>query len=342
MKQDYEFVIENLNKNIHELRETDSLRQNELDQAREALQNKDKLYDELSREHDELKVKYEELKSGLNSDFEHQLKKCEIDFMEKMTKMDEKLNEARREQAKAVVLMRQMERSTTREKERIENLLKSCDSYYQEHIKKLQAKLISIEKEKNMMANLLRQQNLSVDTNFASQLNYKYSPGAVLKSPSTQPLDFFSQYHENSNSLNYDRNSMSSIENMVEKNVSMVNENYSIQKKSLDNAGNETSFWLNNSNSSVKNDESNNNLLKEFTSQNLDSNQSLNYNNNSNYTNMSTSDLMNQTNNSDIKKIEILQHIRKIMGDLQLSDAEDENENNSKSNLLIFIFFYKS
>jgi hypothetical protein len=135
---------------------------------------------------------------------------------------------------------------------------------------------------------------------------------------------------------------MSSIENMVEKNVSMVNENYSIQKKSLDNAGNETSFWLNNSNSSVKNDESNNNLLKEFTSQNLDSNQSLNYNNNSNYTNMSTSDLMNQTNNSDIKKIEILQHIRKIMGDLQLSDAEDENENNSKSNLLIFIFFYKS
>lgn len=89
-------------------------------------------------------------------DILRELKKKDLDYADRLAKMDTKLNEARREQAKAVVVMRQMERSTNREKDRMENLLKSCDTYYKEHLDKLQKKIVSLEKERNILMNTLR------------------------------------------------------------------------------------------------------------------------------------------------------------------------------------------
>lgn len=110
MKDEYELVILTLNNELRELRETNQAKQEQIDQAGEQLLSKSRLYDELNRKYDELERQFNELRAQLNVDFEKKVKEKELSFSEKMAKMDEKLNEARREQAKAVVLMRQMER----------------------------------------------------------------------------------------------------------------------------------------------------------------------------------------------------------------------------------------
>ncbi|RMZ94020.1 coiled-coil alpha-helical rod 1 isoform X1, partial [Brachionus plicatilis] len=158
MKEEYELIIETLNNELKELRLSNDEKQDKIDLVGRQLEEKDNLYDDISRKYDELSSKFGLLKTELSEENEKCLRERESQFMEKLAKMDEKIKEARREQAKAVVQMRQMERSTNREKERIENLWKSSENYYKEHVKNLQDKLISIEKEKNILMNSLRQQ----------------------------------------------------------------------------------------------------------------------------------------------------------------------------------------
>ena len=158
MKEEYEIIIDTLNNELKELRLLNEQKQEKVDQVERQLEEKDKLYDDIGKKYDELSSKFAELKSELSLENEQCLRERESQFMEKLAKMDEKIKEARREQAKAVVQMRQMERSTNREKERIENLWKSSENYYKEHVKNLQDKLISVEKEKNILMNTLRQQ----------------------------------------------------------------------------------------------------------------------------------------------------------------------------------------
>jgi hypothetical protein len=310
MKQDYELVIKNLKQNLSELQEKNELAESKLAEAERALKTKEELYDELSKNFSELEKQYNELKSEVNLDVEHRVKQCEIDFMEKMSKMDEKLNEARREQAKAVVLMRQMERSSGREKERMESLLKSCDEYYQEHIKKLHAKFISLEKEKNVLATLLRQQQqgVSLDSNFLSSSNYvsQYSPGAALKSP----VGFFNKniiaetnWFEENTSKSLDRKQID--ENLLVETKKNTSESRNV-------VADLTSFWLDSKQSIIAED-SNEHEKSEDKNDGADS------------TKDDTGDEATE------KNVEILKQIRKIMGDLQLSDLDDESDNETES-----------
>ncbi len=176
--------------------------------------------------------------------------------------MDEKLNDARREQAKAVVVMRQMERSTNREKDRLENLLKSCDAYYKDHLTKLQNKIVSLEKERNTLMNNLRSAN--------SQNNFKSQ-------------DFESL--ANSNKVSYLP---------------------SVSAEKAETTTEVTSFWLSSKeNINVCDDE--------------DADDYVDTNN--------FGEEENEDNDDTNKNSEILQQIRRIMGNLELSDIEDESEN---------------
>lgn len=241
MKEEYELIIETLNSEVKELRLLNEQKKERIDQVGQQLEEKDNLYDDISRKYDELNSKFVQLKTELSVENEKLLRERESHFMEKLSKMDEKIKEARREQAKAVVQMRQMERSTNREKERIENLWKSSENYYKEHVKNLQEKLISVEKEKNILMNSLRQQGLM----------------------------------------------------------------FSTEDKINDYAEEVTSFWMD-SGQHIEEDE----ICKDSDEEQLCDNSDLN------------------------KNSEILQQIRKIMGNLELSDLDDEDdeENNSNNN----------
>ncbi|CAF0853387.1 unnamed protein product [Brachionus calyciflorus] len=241
MKNEYELMITNLNSELKELRLLDMEREAKFSIAEKKLEEKSNLYEELNKRYEELSERFKSLKNELTMDNEKLLREREDEFMNKLSKMNEKLNEARREQAKAVVLMRQMERSTNREKDRMENLLKSCDSYYKEHVKNLQDKLISLEKEKNILMNSLRVQGgLFVD----------------------------SKEHE------------------------------------------VTSFWLDSKQQIEVDSDEEQSQIK--TNKELDLDEELN-----------TSDMNKNT--------EILQQIRRIMGNLELSDVDDEEDDDNNS-----------
>ncbi len=185
--------------------------------------------------------------------------------------MDEKLNDARREQAKAVVVMRQMERSTNREKERLENLLKSCDEYYKDHVNKLQIRIVSLEKERNTLISNLRGASSQGMSNFSSQ-------------------EFESIFNNNNNN----NNKTSYLPSV------------SIEK--AETTTEVTSFWLSSKEKSACDEE-------EVENKYVDTN--------------NRDEETDEFDESDSNKdSEILQQIRKIMGNLELSDIEDESENN--------------
>lgn len=239
MKEEYEIIIDTLNNELKQLRLLNEQKQEKVDQVGRQLEEKDQLYEDISRKYDELSSKFAQLKSELSLENEQCLRERESQFMEKLAKMDEKIKEARREQAKAVVQMRQMERSTNREKERIENLWKSSENYYKEHVKNLQDKLISVEKEKNILMNTIRQQGT-----------------------------FFSE-----------------------------------EEKINEYAEEVTSFWME-SGQQIEEEEEEELISK-------------------------ASEHEDQCENSDFNKnSEILQQIRKIMGNLELSDLDDDDQDN--------------
>jgi len=119
---------------------------------------------------DDLQQQFVQLKSQLEADFQKQFRLKEEAFGEKLSLMEQKLNEAKREQAKAIVIMRQMERSTSRDKERMDNLLKESEMYYKSNIDKLQVKIIALEREKNLMMSTIRKHGLSVNLGETSMI----------------------------------------------------------------------------------------------------------------------------------------------------------------------------
>ena len=280
MKSEYELVVNTLNKELRELREENEVKQAQIESGNEQLVEKGRLFDELSQKYNELKSEFANLKAELGVEHERDLKQRELEFMDKMGTMNERLNEARREQAKAVVLMRQMERSTNREKERMESLLKSCESYYKDFVSKLQAKVVSLEKERNILMNTLRQQGTVGKEMLGDEQNLKKSHFTNSNSNVNKWLETNTKFELGSKE---GKSSLEQNENKIDA----------------------TSFWFD----SKQN-------IEDMTSQLNEENEEENED--------------EELNSSDLNKNnEILQQIRKIMGNLELSDAEDE-ENEDK------------
>jgi coiled-coil alpha-helical rod protein 1 len=174
MQNEFEFKIKTLNKNLKESKELNDLKQLELDNLNEVLNRK-------LKESQELQIKYDNLKN----DFDNYkaLAKTESPHVERIKEMEEKLNTAKRDQAKTLVIMRQLERSTNREKDRMEDLLKSTESYYNDYVNKLKSKIEFLEKEHLVLLNKIKQQKIDKESvnpeNFDSFKNFNDSNSRV-------------------------------------------------------------------------------------------------------------------------------------------------------------------
>ena len=160
MQSESELVSNSLKAQLKESRELYEFKQAEVNKINKELKQKINEFEVVQLKHDDLQMKYNALNNELDNKTKETSKQHEFDLNEKLNIMEEKLIEARRDQAKAVVIMRQMERTNNREKERLEEMLKSYENYYKDHVDKLKTKIISLEKEKNILISSLKQQNI--------------------------------------------------------------------------------------------------------------------------------------------------------------------------------------
>lgn len=84
----------------------------------------------------------------------------ETRLREQLTDTERRLNEARREHAKAVVSLRQIQRRATREKERNQELRRLQDEARKEEGQRLTQRVQELERDKNLMLATLRQEGL--------------------------------------------------------------------------------------------------------------------------------------------------------------------------------------
>lgn len=164
MQDEHALVVRTLESQLKEARESNEAREAEVARAREDLAAKTRLYEDLCTSHEALERQLAEMRAQWDVDVERRVREREAEFITKLSAMDERLNAARREQAKAAVMVRTVEKSATREKERLEALLKSCDAYYKDHLTRLQNKVHTLERERNTLATSLRQHGISSTT----------------------------------------------------------------------------------------------------------------------------------------------------------------------------------
>ncbi|KAK3585139.1 hypothetical protein CHS0354_034268 [Potamilus streckersoni] len=144
--EDLEDQIRDKSEHCCELEERLTGSQSELQEAMETI--------------DELKTSLAKQELNLQAELEEQRRIAEAECAEKFAEMDRKLNEAKREQAKAVVSHRQLERQSAREKERAAEHLKTVEEHYVRQIEKIQEELQTVQKERNLMMATLRQEGL--------------------------------------------------------------------------------------------------------------------------------------------------------------------------------------
>ena len=321
LKNEHELQISVLNNHVKELHDLNEINAEKCEQLNEQLLSKVQLNQELSQKYEIAKTEFELIKEKLKESFDAELKKIDSEFADKLSKMDQNLNEARREQAKAVVLMRQMERTTNREKSRLENLLQSTETYYKDFIEKLKAKIASLEKEKNILMNSLRQQG-------------KLSESLALKNRSNVEKQRFeitglrSELNSSESQLQINKwiGNNESIQELSNRNRLLTNMD-KISDLSEDNT-NATSFWLDSKekiedkSEEINESNNNNNEEDEDVAEEEEEEEGGGEEEETGNDDLDTSD--------PNKNLEILQQIRKIMGNLELSDIDDEvdNENN--------------
>lgn len=74
-----------------------------------------------------------------------------------MAEIETKLNDIRREHAKAVAAANSCERRVTREKELAEEMVKNIEREYSEKLEKCEKKLKNVEKERNLLMVRIRE-----------------------------------------------------------------------------------------------------------------------------------------------------------------------------------------
>lgn len=161
LQNDHETAVRVLETELRAARESSESRELELARARDELASKTRVYEELCARHEALERELEEMRGSWETTVERRVREREAEFVAKFAEMDARLNEARREQTKAAVMVRQVERSATREKDRLEAMLKSCDAYYKEHLARLNDKVKSLERERNTLVTSMRQHGIA-------------------------------------------------------------------------------------------------------------------------------------------------------------------------------------
>ncbi|GAB1301000.1 Alpha-helical coiled-coil rod protein [Apodemus speciosus] len=111
----------------------------------------------------------------------------ETRLREQLSDTKRRLNEARREQAKAVVSLRQIQHKATREKERNQELRRLQDEARKEEGQRLTRRVQELERDKNLMLATLKQEGLLF--RYKQQRLLAVLPSGVNKKYSPQPAE---------------------------------------------------------------------------------------------------------------------------------------------------------
>ncbi|KAK3732976.1 hypothetical protein RRG08_002584 [Elysia crispata] len=144
--EDLEFDVQQKSKSCVQLTE-------ELTQIKETMEEKDDTIAQLQAE-------LAKHARGVSAVLTDQRLTDEAAWSEKLASVERKLNESKREHAKAVVSLRQLERNHARETERSANLLHTTEEHLSRQLALLQAKLEASERDRNIMVATLRQEGL--------------------------------------------------------------------------------------------------------------------------------------------------------------------------------------
>ncbi|KAL3882697.1 hypothetical protein ACJMK2_029010 [Sinanodonta woodiana] len=160
VKNHAEEEMDNLRSRVEDLEDQIREKSELCDELKERLTESQSELQEAMETIDELKTSLAKQELNLQAELEEQRRIAEAECAEKFAEMDRKLNEAKREQAKAVVSHRQLERQSAREKERATEHLKTVEEHYVRQIDKIQEELQIVQKERNLMMATLRQEGL--------------------------------------------------------------------------------------------------------------------------------------------------------------------------------------
>ncbi|XP_059169785.1 coiled-coil alpha-helical rod protein 1-like [Physella acuta] len=125
---------------------------------------------------------------GLETVLGDQRLKDEAVWQEKLSELERKLNDSKREHAKAVISLRQMERNHRREVERAKELLETTEKHLNSQLQQLQVKLLSTEKERNIMMATLRQEGLIGQLKTERGEPYRLQDSSRLQEPNDTDL----------------------------------------------------------------------------------------------------------------------------------------------------------
>ncbi|ESP00176.1 hypothetical protein LOTGIDRAFT_238673 [Lottia gigantea] len=150
-----------------------------------------------------------------------------------MIEMEKQVNQAKREQTKAVVSLRQLEKQGLREKERLNEQIKISENHYTKEIDKLSEQLKTIEKERNLMMATLRQEGLlnkykqdrgepiTLDvTDDTVEDSIKSSLSQQIKSDHTEPTNDLTALESKEEEMNSVINDLKSLAAVIDDNSS--------------------------------------------------------------------------------------------------------------------------
>ncbi|XP_050417990.1 coiled-coil alpha-helical rod protein 1 isoform X1 [Patella vulgata] len=159
-KQQYENEIITLKKTVEDLQICLQNKSQAFENLSERLEDRELEREEMNERLESLSKELGRQKNMMEQAIEDQKIADEETMRQEMVELEKQVNQARREQTKAVVALRHIERQSLREKERLNEQITLSDSHYNKQIERLQQQLKSIEKERNMMMATLRQEGL--------------------------------------------------------------------------------------------------------------------------------------------------------------------------------------
>ncbi|XP_067661813.1 coiled-coil alpha-helical rod protein 1-like [Haliotis asinina] len=159
-RAEYEGEITNLKKTVEELDVTVLHKSQTCSSLSDKLEQTQTELDEVKGQADILRSELAKHEFAAQTALEEQKKQDRNEYAEQLAEMDRKLNEARREHTKAVVSVRQLERQSGREKERLREEMQTLEEHYKRQVDKLHHQLTQVEKDRNMMMATLRQEGL--------------------------------------------------------------------------------------------------------------------------------------------------------------------------------------
>ncbi|KAK0058757.1 coiled-coil alpha-helical rod protein 1 [Biomphalaria pfeifferi] len=149
-----------LKKTVEELEATIATKSQQCSDLTEELES---LHEDLVHKNEMLQQTQSEIQKyekGIESVLAEQRLKDEEIWNKKLSELEHKLNDAKREHAKTVVSLRQMERNHTRELSRNQELLQTTEDHFNRQLLHTQNEMIKVEKERNIMLAILKQEGL--------------------------------------------------------------------------------------------------------------------------------------------------------------------------------------